>query len=84
MDQLVASHLPGARHHARQLASTCRGRRFSVEDLTQEALIGLLRAIGSFDRSAQYRFDAYAEIRMRQAVDSLLAEDAKRRREPPD
>jgi DNA-directed RNA polymerase specialized sigma subunit len=52
-----------------------------VEDLTQEALLGLLRAIETFNPQAGYRFGCYAELHMHEAVRRSLAEDAGRRRD---
>jgi DNA-directed RNA polymerase sigma subunit (sigma70/sigma32) len=83
-NQLVAEHLSSAQYHGRCFATTCRGRRHSVEDLTQEALLGLLRAIEMFNPQAGYRFSGYAEIHMREAVRRFLSNDAKRRRDLED
>jgi RNA polymerase primary sigma factor len=83
-DQLVAAHLSSAQYRARRFATTCRGRRHSVEDLTQEALLGLLRAIEMFNPQAGYRFGGYAEIHMHEAVRRFLAADARRRRDLQD
>jgi DNA-directed RNA polymerase specialized sigma subunit len=82
--QLVAEHLWHAEYHARRAATSCRGRRHSVEDLTQEALVGLLWAIERFDRNARYPFGEYAGIVMHEAVRRFLAKDARRRRELQD
>lgn len=79
--RLVAAHLSNAEYHARRFAKTRRGGRPSVEDLTQEALLGLLRAIETFNPQAGYRFGCYAELHMHEAVRRSLAEDARRRRD---
>jgi DNA-directed RNA polymerase sigma subunit (sigma70/sigma32) len=79
--QLVAAHLSNAEYHARRFAKTGRGGQPSVEDLTQEALLGLLRAIELFNPHAGYRFGCYAGLHMHEAVRRSLAKDARRRRE---
>jgi len=78
-DELVDAR----RWHAEYLARRF-GRPHEVEDLTQEALLALLRAIMKFDLQAAFRFDRYAEIRMHEAVRHALARDPSRRRERRD
>jgi DNA-directed RNA polymerase sigma subunit (sigma70/sigma32) len=71
---LVNARLWHAESNARRL-----GRPHEVQDLTQEALLGLLYAFATFDLQAGYRFDAYAELHMYHAVKRSLAADRSRR-----
>lgn len=55
-DELVEMYRPLAEYLARRF----RGRGEALEDLTQVALIGLLKAIDRFDLSREVKFSTYA------------------------
>jgi RNA polymerase sigma-B factor len=55
-DDLVQLHTPLAKYLARRF----QGRGEPVEDLTQVAMIGLLKAIDRFDPAREIRFTTYA------------------------
>ena len=55
-DDLVELHTPLARYLARRF----QGRGEPLEDLTQVAMIGLLKAIDRFDLTREIRFTTYA------------------------
>jgi RNA polymerase sigma-B factor len=55
-EQLVKLHTPLARYLARRF----QGRGEPLEDLTQVAMIGLLKAIDRFDTTREIRFTTYA------------------------
>jgi RNA polymerase sigma-B factor len=55
-DELVRLHTPLARYLARRF----QGRGEPLEDLTQVAMIGLLKAIDRFDVTREIRFTTYA------------------------
>ena len=55
-EEIIELHTPLARY----LASRFRGRGESFEDLTQVALLGLIKAVDRFDPSREVRFSTYA------------------------
>jgi len=55
-EEIIALHTPLARY----LASRFRGRGESFEDLTQVALLGLIKAVDRFDPARGVRFSTYA------------------------
>jgi len=55
-DQLVEMFMPLAEYLARRF----RGRGEAIEDLTQVAMIGLIKAIDRFDPSREVQFTTYA------------------------
>jgi RNA polymerase sigma-B factor len=55
-DRLIEMHAPLARYLARRF----EGRRESLEDLTQVAMLGLVKAIDRFDVSREIQFTTYA------------------------
>lgn len=58
------------------------GRGLSLEDMMQEGIIGLLRAIDKFDYSRGYRFSTYATHWIRQAICRAIANQARTIRLP--
>jgi RNA polymerase sigma factor (sigma-70 family) len=71
--RLVELALPRLARWARRYA----GRGVALEDLTQDAVVGLLRALERFDPSRGVPFMAWAEIWVRQALQQALAEHAR-------
>ncbi len=70
--QLVRHLLPVLRRWARRYA----GRGVTVDDLTQEAALGLLRAIASYDPD-RGPFLAWAKVWARQALQQAVAEQSR-------
>jgi RNA polymerase primary sigma factor len=70
--ELVRRLLPVMRRWARRYA----GRGVTVDDLTQDAALGLLRAVASYDR-ARGPFLSWAKIWARQALQQAVAEQSR-------
>jgi DNA-directed RNA polymerase sigma subunit (sigma70/sigma32) len=71
--QLAAAHLWHAEYYARRLAASRRGRRHEVDDLMQEALLGLLWTIDNFKPESGVGFDNLVEHMMQRAAMRPLA-----------
>jgi RNA polymerase sigma factor (sigma-70 family) len=61
----------------RSWARRYRGRGVSIDDLAQEAVVGLLRALERFDPERGVPFLAWAEIWIRQALQQTIAEHGR-------
>jgi len=73
------------RSNVRLVASIARrymGCGLSLEDMMQEGMIGLLRAIDKFDYMRGYRFSTYATHWIRQAISRAIANQARSIRLP--
>jgi RNA polymerase primary sigma factor len=71
--------------NVRLVASIARrymGRGVSLEDMMQEGMIGLLRAIDKYDYLRGYRFSTYATHWIRQAISRAVANQARTIRLP--
>ncbi|HXG23412.1 MAG TPA: sigma-70 family RNA polymerase sigma factor [Chthonomonadales bacterium] len=71
--------------NVRLVASIARrymGRGLPLEDLMQEGLIGLLKAVEKFNYRRGYRFSTYATHWIRQAISRALANQARSIRLP--
>jgi RNA polymerase primary sigma factor len=71
--------------NVRLVASVARrymGRGLSIEDMMQEGMVGLLRAIDKFDYLRGYRFSTYATHWIRQAISRAIANQARSIRLP--
>ncbi len=71
--------------NVRLVASVVRryvGRGMPLEDLMQEGIIGLLRAVEKYDHTRGYRFSTYATYWIRQAVTRSLANQGRSIRLP--
>ena len=64
-----------------RLAEARRERGLSVPDLVQEGSLGLVEALRSFDGSGAASFDAFAERKVGEQMDSALAAEAAAVRE---
>jgi RNA polymerase sigma factor (sigma-70 family) len=77
-ERLVAEMLPTIVGAARRYA----GRDIELSDLVQEAVLGLLRALGRFEPSRGVPFPAYARWWVRQALQQAVAEQSRSVRLP--
>lgn len=71
--------------NVRLVASVARrfmGRGLSLEDMMQEGMIGLMRAIDKYDYLRGYRFSTYATHWIRQAISRAIANQARSIRLP--
>ncbi len=71
--------------NVRLVASVARrymGRGLSLEDMMQEGMVGLLRAIDKYDYLRGYRFSTYATHWIRQAISRAIANQARSIRLP--
>ena len=62
---VITAHIPLAEKLAREMT---RASAFEVEDLENEAILGLYDAISKFDHTRNVRFNAFAKIYIRGAV----------------
>lgn len=67
-DALAQTYAPWARRIARDVFMRCRGRSSDWPDYVQNASMGLLEALGSFDERRGVPFEAFARLRVRGAV----------------
>lgn len=67
-DALIQAYAPWARRVARDVFMRCRGRSSDWPDYVQNASIGLLEAVGTFDERRGVTFEAFARLRVRGAV----------------
>lgn len=77
-DRLVNANLRLVHHQANSL----RDHGIDFDDLVQEAIIGLLRAIDRFDFSLGYKFSTYAVTWIRQSTTLALANASRTVRVP--
>jgi len=68
-DKLISSNL----RLALSVANKYRSSKISMEDLIQEANIGLIRAVDRFDHKKGFRFSTYAIWWIRQAVKRFIS-----------
>ena len=68
-DKLISSNL----RLALSVANKYRSSKVSMEDLIQEANVGLIRAVDRFDYKKGFRFSTYAIWWIRQAVKRFIA-----------
>jgi len=80
-NSLAMAYLWNADRWARHWLVRARATGCDVDDLTQEAFLGLLRAIDTFDPHGRRGFDHYAEVlmygRIAHTVRRSLARDAR-------
>lgn len=67
-DALVQAYAPWARKVARDVFMRCRGRTSDWPDYVQNASLGLVEAVASYDERRGVPFEAYARLRVRGAV----------------
>lgn len=78
MQQLVASNL----RFAFTVAKQYRGQGLPMEDLINEANIGLIKAAHRFDPSRGFKFISYAVWWIRQSIRSALSNKSRKVRRP--
>ena len=62
---------------AHLLAHKLAGNGVAVEDLVQEAIFGLMRAVDKFDHRLGYKFSTYASQWIRQATNRAIADGSR-------
>lgn len=72
-DTMVNANLRLAYYMAHRL----RGNGLSFDDLVQEAILGLMRAVDKFDYRLGYKFSTYAVQWIRQSTTRAIADDSR-------
>lgn len=77
-DRLVLAHLP----LGRVLARRCKARGVGLDDLEQQAVLGLIKSADGFDPERGLRFGTYARWWVRTFLDDYVVRNARPVRPP--
>lgn len=69
--RLIEANVRLVVHNARAYAGTCD---LPLEDLVQEGILGLVRAVEKFDHTLGYKFSTYASWWIRQSITRAIAD----------
>jgi len=75
--QACEAVLAAGRRMVAGVARRFRGQGIAMEDLTQEGMVGILRAIARFDPEVGEHFLAYAVFYVREAISRAVAEQSR-------